>query len=90
MMGLSNWIHWTAWFIKSLIYSTIVMILMSIFFLVPIKSVGAAVVNNTAPSILFIFLMVYAVATIMYSFMISSFFSKGMGSLKITKGILQM
>ncbi|PIK54928.1 putative ATP-binding cassette sub-family A member 3 [Apostichopus japonicus] len=76
MMGLSNWIHWTAWFLKSLIYCFIVMILMSIFFLVPLKSVGAAVVNNTEPLILFIFLMMYSIATIMYSFMISSFFSK--------------
>lgn len=76
MMGLSNWIHWTAWFLKSLIYCTIIMILMSVFFLVPLKSVGAAVVNNTNPVILFIFLMMYSIATIMYSFMISSFFSK--------------
>ncbi len=32
MMGLSGWIHWAAWFVKSFIYLLITISVMTLFF----------------------------------------------------------
>ena len=77
MMGLSNWVHWSAWFIKYFIYLIITVSLMTMMFCIKVGDLNAAVVTNSDPSIIFVFLMLYAVLSIMYSFAISSLFSKG-------------
>ncbi|XP_033630935.1 ATP-binding cassette sub-family A member 3-like [Asterias rubens] len=76
MMGLSNWVHWSAWFIKYFIYLIITVSLMTMMFCIKVGDLNAAVVTNSDPSIIFVFLMLYAVLSIMYSFAISSLFSK--------------
>uniref|UniRef100_A0A8C2PU12 ATP binding cassette subfamily A member 3 n=1 Tax=Cyprinus carpio TaxID=7962 RepID=A0A8C2PU12_CYPCA len=73
MMGLSNWLHWSAWFLMFFLFLSI-----SIFFvtvLICVK-VNTAVLTYSDPTLVFVFLLVFAVSTINFSFMISTFFSR--------------
>uniref|UniRef100_A0A8C1V5P3 ATP binding cassette subfamily A member 3 n=1 Tax=Cyprinus carpio TaxID=7962 RepID=A0A8C1V5P3_CYPCA len=73
MMGLSNWLHWSAWFLMFFLFLSI-----SIFFvtvLICVK-VNTAVLTYSDPTLVFFFLLVFAVSTINFSFMISTFFSR--------------
>uniref|UniRef100_A0A673XDS3 ATP binding cassette subfamily A member 3 n=1 Tax=Salmo trutta TaxID=8032 RepID=A0A673XDS3_SALTR len=67
MMGLSNWLHWTAWFLMFFLFLSI-----SMFFVTP----NGAVLTYSDPTLVFVFLLFFAVATINFSFMISAFFSR--------------
>ncbi|XP_071508675.1 phospholipid-transporting ATPase ABCA3-like [Diadema antillarum] len=75
MMGLSNWLHWTAWFIKFFTFLFISTIFMTILYTVPVGTQGA-IFKHSAPSVIFVFLLLYAVSTIALSFAVSVFFSK--------------
>ncbi|XP_069124776.1 phospholipid-transporting ATPase ABCA3-like [Argopecten irradians] len=74
MMGLSNWLHWSAWFTKYFLFLLITVSIMTVFFCV--KTYKGRVIGLTDPSLLFVFLMLYAVATISFCFAISVFFKK--------------
>ncbi|XP_038064273.1 ATP-binding cassette sub-family A member 3-like [Patiria miniata] len=76
MMGLANWIHWSAWFIKYFIYLLITISLMTLMFCIKVGDLRAAVVTHSDPSVIFVFLMLYATVSIMYSFACSALFSK--------------
>uniref|UniRef100_A0A8C1MGE1 ATP binding cassette subfamily A member 3 n=1 Tax=Cyprinus carpio TaxID=7962 RepID=A0A8C1MGE1_CYPCA len=67
MMGLSNWLHWSAWFLMFFLFLSI-----SIFFV----TVLISVLTYSDPTLVFVFLLVFAVSTINFSFMISTFFSR--------------
>uniref|UniRef100_A0A673NB84 ATP-binding cassette sub-family A member 3-like n=1 Tax=Sinocyclocheilus rhinocerous TaxID=307959 RepID=A0A673NB84_9TELE len=73
MMGLSNWLHWSAWFLMFFLFLSI-----SIFFVTVLicLKVNTAVLTYSDPTLVFIFLLVFAVSTINFSFMISAFFSR--------------
>ena len=75
IMGLSNWLHWVAWFVKSFLILFISVVLMTILFVV--KTEENALVNAADTSVIFVFLLLYAVSCICFSFMISTFFKKG-------------
>ena len=75
MMGLSNWLHWSAWFFKYLLYLLITMVIATVFFTVKFNSNGR-VLNRSDPSLIFVFLLLYAVSSIMFCFCVSVFFSK--------------
>uniref|UniRef100_UPI00398EE067 phospholipid-transporting ATPase ABCA3 isoform X2 n=1 Tax=Pristiophorus japonicus TaxID=55135 RepID=UPI00398EE067 len=75
MMGLSNWLHWLAWFFKFFLFLTISVTLMTLLFCTKIFSHGA-VLNHSDPSLIFVFLLIFACSTISFSFMISVFFSQ--------------
>ena len=77
MMGLANWIHWSAWFIKYFIYLTITISLMTLMFCIKVGNLRASVMTHSDPSVVFVFLMLYATVSIMYSFAASALFSKG-------------
>uniref|UniRef100_A0A8C2JXZ1 ATP-binding cassette, sub-family A (ABC1), member 3b n=1 Tax=Cyprinus carpio TaxID=7962 RepID=A0A8C2JXZ1_CYPCA len=70
MMGLSNWLHWSAWFLMFFLFLSI-----SIFFV----TVLISVLTYSDPTLVFFFLLVFAVSTINFSFMISTFFSRAAG-----------
>lgn len=74
-MGLSNWMHWIAHFLTNLALLAIVVFVVTLLLKVPIG--GAAVVENTDPTLLFVFLLLYAVDTICCAFAVSSFFQTG-------------
>ena len=69
MMGLANWIHWVAWFMKELSFMLIPVILMTI-----IASAGE-VFRRSDGLIIFIFLFVFVISGISFLFMLSTFFS---------------
>uniref|UniRef100_A0A8C5CAY6 ABC transporter domain-containing protein n=1 Tax=Gadus morhua TaxID=8049 RepID=A0A8C5CAY6_GADMO len=71
MMGLSNWLHWSAWFLMFFLFISI-----SVFFVTVLLCIQVTVLAYSDPSLVFVFLIVFAVATINFSFMISSFFSR--------------
>ncbi|XP_048101265.1 phospholipid-transporting ATPase ABCA3 [Alosa alosa] len=75
MMGLSNWLHWTAWFLMFLLFLSISIFFVTLLFCVKVSTKGA-VLTYSDPTLVFVFLLVFAVATINFSFMISSFFCR--------------
>nr|XP_029501234.1 ATP-binding cassette sub-family A member 3-like [Oncorhynchus nerka] len=76
MMGLSNWLHWMAWFLMFFLFLAISMFFVTLLFCIKVSPNGA-VLTYSDPTLVFVFLLVFAVATINFSFMISAFFSRG-------------
>ncbi|KAK6165163.1 hypothetical protein SNE40_023607 [Patella caerulea] len=80
MMGLSSWLHWTAWFIKYFMFTLITVSLMTLFFSIKVDlDIGkgsGSVISNSDPSVIFVFLLVYSVSSIAFCFVVSVFFSK--------------
>ncbi|KAG8175444.1 hypothetical protein JTE90_026867 [Oedothorax gibbosus] len=79
MMGLSKWLHWTAWYIKYILFMflscCIITSLLGIRF-----SKGIAVVNHSDLSVFLFFLIIYSSSTICFCFFISTLFSKANSS----------
>ncbi|KAF0882143.1 ABCA3 protein, partial [Crocuta crocuta] len=74
MIGLSNWMLWAAYFFAFLsLYSVIILLMCLIFFA---KAKPVPVIQYSDPSLVFIFLLCFAIATIFFSFMVSTFFNK--------------
>ena len=77
-MGLPNWLHWTAWFVKIYFYLFISIVLMVILLTVPwYPRISVSVFTHSNPFVLLIFMMFYMLATVTFCFAISVFFSKG-------------
>ncbi|XP_055460807.1 ATP-binding cassette sub-family A member 17-like isoform X2 [Psammomys obesus] len=74
MMGLESWMHWVAWFITFFISVLIAVSVMTILFCTKMSHV--AVFRNSNPILIFIFLMCFAIATIFFAFMMSTFFHR--------------
>lgn len=70
MMGLANWIHWCAWFTKNLLFLLVSIIIATII----LK--GAKIFEFSDGFLLFVFLLFYVIASIMFCFAISVFFSR--------------
>ncbi|XP_054892052.1 phospholipid-transporting ATPase ABCA3 [Poeciliopsis prolifica] len=75
MMGLSNWLHWSAWFLMFFLFLSISVFFVTLLLCIRVSPNGA-VLNYSDPTLVFVFLLVFTVATINYSFMISAFFSR--------------
>ncbi|XP_066546484.1 phospholipid-transporting ATPase ABCA3 [Amia ocellicauda] len=75
MMGLSNWLHWTAWFLMFFLFLIISVFFVTLLFCVKVSPNGA-VLTYSDPTLVFAFLLTFAVSTINFSFMISAFFSR--------------
>uniref|UniRef100_A0A2I3SKW0 ATP binding cassette subfamily A member 3 n=1 Tax=Pan troglodytes TaxID=9598 RepID=A0A2I3SKW0_PANTR len=78
MMGLSSWLHWSAWFLLFFLFLLIAASFMTLLFCVKVKP-NVAVLSRSDPSLVLAFLLCFAISTISFSFMVSTFFSKGMG-----------
>lgn len=76
MMGLKNWLHWCAWFVKYLIFAFIATFIMTLFLHLNVGSKGA-IINYSDPTVTFVFLFLYAITTIFFCFAISTFCTKG-------------
>ena len=68
IMGLNNWLHWLAWFVKSLLMLCIPIVAITIVL---------SMYLNTSSSVFLIFLLVYITATINFCFAVSVVFDKG-------------
>ena len=69
-MGLGNGVHWVAWFINSSALMTI-----TIGLLVAVLK-GGKILWHSNPLVIFLFLFVFMIATIMMCFLISVFFAR--------------
>jgi ABC-type multidrug transport system fused ATPase/permease subunit len=69
MMGLANWIHWMAWFIKELSFMLIPVIVMTLI------AVFGEVFRRSDGLIIFIFFFAFLLSGISFLFMLSTFFS---------------
>uniref|UniRef100_A0A674NSB8 ATP binding cassette subfamily A member 3 n=1 Tax=Takifugu rubripes TaxID=31033 RepID=A0A674NSB8_TAKRU len=78
MMGLSNWLHWSAWFLMFFLFISISVFLVTLLLCIRVSPNGA-VLTHSDPTLVFVFLLIFTVATINFSFMISTFFSRGTG-----------
>ncbi|XP_060028541.1 ATP-binding cassette sub-family A member 17-like [Erinaceus europaeus] len=74
VMGLHNWQHWLAWFIMFFVSALIVVCFMTVLFCIEVKSV--AVFRHSNPILIFVFLLCFAIATVSFAFMISTFFQR--------------
>ncbi|PFX16944.1 ATP-binding cassette sub-family A member 1 [Stylophora pistillata] len=70
VMGLGNGVHWVAWFINSSILMVI-----TITLLVAVLK-GGKILWHSNPAVIFLFLFVFMIATIMMCFLISVFFAR--------------
>uniref|UniRef100_A0A3B4XA03 ATP-binding cassette sub-family A member 2 n=1 Tax=Seriola lalandi dorsalis TaxID=1841481 RepID=A0A3B4XA03_SERLL len=70
MMGLNNAVHWVAWFITGFVQLSI-----SVTALTAILKYGRVLLHSN-PFIIWLFLTIYAVATIMFCFLVSVIYSK--------------
>jgi len=77
MMGLSNWLHWLAWFVKYFIFIFISVAIETFFFVINTGKNGS-VITYVSWSVLLIFLISYTLATITFCFAVSTFFSRGL------------
>lgn len=75
MMGLSNWLHWSAWFLMFFLFLSISIIFVTLLCCIKVSPNGA-VLTYSDPTLVFVFLLVFAVSTINFSFMVSVFFSR--------------
>ncbi|XP_042778092.1 phospholipid-transporting ATPase ABCA3-like isoform X1 [Panthera leo] len=74
MIGLRNWLLWAAYFFTFLsLYSVIILLICIIFFA---KIEPVPVIQYSDPSLVFVFLLCFAIATMFFSFMVSTFFNK--------------
>ncbi|ELK30082.1 ATP-binding cassette sub-family A member 3 [Myotis davidii] len=75
MMGLSSWLHWTAWFLLFFLFLLVAVSFMTLLFCVKVKK-DVAVLAHSDPSLVLVFLVCFAISSISFSFMVSTFFSK--------------
>ncbi|XP_072455492.1 phospholipid-transporting ATPase ABCA3 [Notamacropus eugenii] len=75
IMGLSNWLHWSAWFLTFFLLLLFTVFFMTVLFCVKLEE-NIAVITNSDPSLVFVFLMCFAISSISFSFMVSTFFNK--------------
>ncbi|KAM9583970.1 phospholipid-transporting ATPase ABCA3-like [Trichechus inunguis] len=74
MIGFRNWMLWAAYFITFLFLYLIVIFFMCMIFFAKIEPVP--VLQHSDPSLIFVFLLCFAIASIFFSFMVSTFFNK--------------
>lgn len=78
IMGLDNWLHWCAWFVKTFVLLLISNILIVIFMKVNwYPNSDYTIFTFSDPSVVLVFLLLYSCATVTFCFAISVFFSKG-------------
>ncbi|KAL8576510.1 hypothetical protein ACOMHN_003068 [Nucella lapillus] len=70
IMGLGNGVHWLAWFINAFI----MMILTVVLFCIVLKA--GRVLEYSDPTVIFVFMLAFTMATIAQCFLISVFFSR--------------
>ncbi|KAM4697953.1 phospholipid-transporting ATPase ABCA3 [Rhinophrynus dorsalis] len=75
VMGLSSWLHSFAWFIHFFLLLLVSVFFVTLLLCIKVSNQGA-VLTRSDPTLVFVYLLCFAVSTICFSFMISSFFSK--------------
>ncbi|CAG9840389.1 unnamed protein product [Diabrotica balteata] len=77
IMGLPNWLHWLAWFVKCFIFVVISVAFMVILLKIRwYSNTEYTVFTYADPFVLFVFLLLYCCSMITFCFALSVFFSK--------------
>uniref|UniRef100_A0A6E8VSN7 ABC transporter domain-containing protein n=1 Tax=Anopheles coluzzii TaxID=1518534 RepID=A0A6E8VSN7_ANOCL len=77
VMGLNGWIHWTAWFVRTITLLTCSVTLVTVLLSFNLTTnTNVAIFQFSNRFLIWLFLFVYSITTIMLCFMISTFFSK--------------
>ena len=76
IMGLNNWLHWTAWYLKYALFLFISVVFITLLYKINIGSHGA-VINNSSASLLLLFFFLYSLVIIAQCFAVSVVFSTG-------------
>uniref|UniRef100_A0A182MGR1 ABC transporter domain-containing protein n=1 Tax=Anopheles culicifacies TaxID=139723 RepID=A0A182MGR1_9DIPT len=77
VMGLEGWIHWVAWFVRTLTLLTVSITLVTVLLSCNLTTnTKVAIFQFSNRFLIWLFLFVYSITTIMLCFMISTFFSK--------------
>ncbi|EGD73013.1 ATP-binding cassette [Salpingoeca rosetta] len=70
MMGLKNWNHWLAWFIQAFSFLAVSMTVIAFI------CKGGQVLQHSDPTVIWVYLLAFALATVNLCFLISVFFTK--------------
>ena len=70
IMGMGSGVHWLGWFITKLCVVTVTVVILTL-----ILHLGK-VVEHSDPTLLFFLLEIFGISTIIFSFLLSTFFSK--------------
>lgn len=85
-MGLQNWIHWAAWFVKSIASMSLTVCLLVL--LLKVAWYSNAVIIHADWSVVVVFLLLYVCATVSLTFVTSAFFSSGKKFIATSQEIL--
>lgn len=78
IMGLSNWLHWSAWFVKCFVFIFISVVLMIVLLKIRwYSNTDYTVFTYADPLVMLFFMTFYICATITFCFALSVFFSRG-------------
>lgn len=86
IMGLPNWMHWTAWTIKEFIQWMLPTIVIT--FLLTHDWEKGAVIRKTDPMVFLTILAAYTIASIMFCFLISVCFNRGKNKKNLSRRLL--
>lgn len=91
MMGLTNSLHWTAWFItfltKFILSALIITVLLKIHLTEASKSAGLAVLPKSDPTLIFFCLLVHGFQLVSFCFLVASIF-KTSNAASITSAVV--
>ncbi|XP_004373509.1 ATP-binding cassette sub-family A member 3-like [Trichechus manatus latirostris] len=76
IIGLRNWIIWAAYFFTFLLSHIVIISLICVLFFTKASVIDKPVFYYSDYSSIFVFFMCYAIASILFGFMVSTFFSK--------------
>ncbi|XP_055602217.1 phospholipid-transporting ATPase ABCA3-like [Uranotaenia lowii] len=74
IMGLANWLHWSAWFVKNMLLLVVSISLITILLCVRVNN--SSILEYSDWTAVWFFLFVYSIATVCFCFMMSVFFNK--------------
>lgn len=76
IMGLPGWMHWAGWFVRSIVFLSIIITIMVIVLKVHwAPSTKASVLTYSSWTLVWFFLFTFSIAAIGFFFMMSTFFS---------------
>ena len=70
MMGLANWVHWSAWFTRCFLFLLISVIIITLIFKF------GNVLTHSDMSLIFVYLLLYVICIISFCFCVSVFFRR--------------
>nr|CAD7459511.1 unnamed protein product [Timema tahoe] len=76
MMGLKTWMLWSSWMVNALVVNLITVTIIVILMTVPLNDSGMKVMSDADWGVLWLFLVLYCVASVTSLFAVSTFFSR--------------